>query len=234
MKFRVENEIFGAFPGIKIVAAHAVNMKIKDAAGIDRLLKEAWQHAGKEGVRFENPQSHPYIKPWGENMKKLGVSRKEFPSSIEALVRRASKTPEPVKINPIVDFYNALSLSNTIPAGGYDADCLAHDLLLRFSKAGDSFEGLDSAEVQNPPEGEVSYADGSTIITRHFVWKQSKHALITEKSANVLFVAEVLGELPSGTAEKILEQLLSGFGKYFAGDITSAILSVDEPEMLLK
>ena len=233
MKLHIENDIFKAFPGIRIVAAHASNIQTKDASGIDTFLLEAWQHAGGEGVKFENPQSHPNIKPWGESMKQLGVSRKNFPSSIEALVRRAAKTPEPVRINPIVDFYNALSLAHIVPAGGYDVDSLENDLLLRFSKAGDTFESLDSDETLSLPEGEVCYADGAAVITRHFVWKQSKHALITEKSANIVFVAEVLAELPSATAEIVLDALSSGFKKYFTGDIRCAILRADEPELRL-
>ena len=234
MKLRIENEIFKAFPGLRVVAAHAVNVETKDAAGIGAYLAKAWQYAAAAGVRFENPQSHPNIKPWGESMKQLGVSRKNFPSSIEALVRRATKTPAPVRINPVVDFYNALSLAHVIPAGGYDVDALENDLLLRFSKAGDTFESLDSDEALPLAEGEVCYADGGTVITRHFVWKQSKHALITEKSANIVFVAEVLAELPAGFAEEVLEALVTGFGTYFAGNIRAAILSEDEPELRLE
>jgi len=234
MKFKVENDIFKAFCGIRIIAAHAKNVEVRDANGIGLFLKNAWLYAGREGLLYENPQSHPNIKPWGESMKKLGVSRKNFPSSIEALVRRSTKDSDPVRINPLVDFYNGLSLANIVPAGGYDVDELENDLLLRFSKAGDTFKSLDSDEALETPEGEVSYADGSTIITRHFVWKQSKHALITENSKNVLFLAEVLSELPEGSAEKVRNHLLEEFEKYFTGDIKSVLLSADEPEMNLE
>ncbi|MCL1982653.1 MAG: phenylalanine--tRNA ligase beta subunit-related protein [Clostridiales bacterium] len=224
MRFRIEDEIFKAFPGIRVVAAYAENLKVKDPGGIRDELAGAWQHAGEEGARYGNPQSHPNIKPWGESMKAVGVSRKNFPSSIEALVRRAMKAPEPVAISPVVDFYNAVSLWNIAPAGAYDADDLAHDLTLRFSCAGDTFESMDSDESIRLPAGEVSYTDGSTVITRHFVWKQSKHALITGKSRNILFVSEILSALPHEAAEKVRGDFASGLARYFGADVRTAVL----------
>lgn len=225
MRFRIEDEVFEAFPGMQVVAAHVENLKVKDPGGIREALAGAWRHAGEEGARHGNPQSHPNIKPWGESMKSLGVSRKAFPSSIEALVRRAMKAPEPVTINPVVDFYNAVSLWNIVPAGAYDADDLANDLVLRFSKEGDTFESMDSDELLRLPAGEVSYTDGSTVITRHFVWKQSKHALITGKSKNILFVSEILGALPQETAEIVCRDFASGLVRYFDAEVRTEVLS---------
>jgi DNA/RNA-binding domain of Phe-tRNA-synthetase-like protein len=233
MKFKVESEIFNAFSEIKIIVACASNIKVADARGIDNYLNRAWRHAAEEGVLYGNPQSHPNIKPWGDSMKKLGVSRKNFPSSVESLVRRATKTPDPVRINPIVDFYNAVSLANIVPAGAYDTDELISGLTLRFSEEGDTFESLDSDEVQNLPEGEVSYADGKIIITRHFVWKQSKHTLVTNESKNVLFLAEILSEVPWKTAESVINDFTVEFKKYFAGDMRIEILDANNPEFVI-
>jgi DNA/RNA-binding domain of Phe-tRNA-synthetase-like protein len=44
----------------------------------------------------------------------MGVSGRKFPSSIEALLRRAFKGGEPLRINPLVDFYNAVSLESDL------------------------------------------------------------------------------------------------------------------------
>jgi hypothetical protein len=45
-----------------------------------------------------------------EAMTAMGVSGRKFPSSIEDLLRRAFKGGEPLRINPLVDFYNVVSL----------------------------------------------------------------------------------------------------------------------------
>ena len=230
MKLIIESDIFKYFPGIRIAATHARIKSIKDPAGIGAYLSRAWRLAGEEGVRFGNPQSHPNIKPWGESMKAIGVSRKDFPSSIESLVRRATKSESPIRINPVVDFYNAVSLMNMAPAGAYDIDDLKSDLALRFSKEGDTFESLDSDEALCVPEGEVSYTDGNIVITRHFVWKQSKHTLITEKSRNVLILSESLSAIPSDTADKVLADFRDGLAKFFDAEAGGCILDEENPE----
>ncbi len=51
-------------------------------------------------------------------------------------------------------------------------------ITLRLSAEGDNFCALDSNETESVPAGEVSYTDGKKIITRHFIWKQSRHCLL--------------------------------------------------------
>ena len=225
MRFEIEKSIFRYFPGMKIIAVVARDIQpLENTATIDATLADAWQRAATTLTEYENPQSHPYIKPWGERMKAVGAPRKQFPSSIEALMRRAGKGNAPASINPLVDFYNAISLKYIVPAGGYDIDAINDDLWLRFSKQGDTFLALDSNEEINVPNGEVCYADGSTIITRHFVWKQSKHAILTHESKNVLFVSEVLEELPPETADDVAGAIRTGLKQFFGIDAETHVL----------
>lgn len=66
----------------------------------------------------------------GRSLKVIGVSSKKFPSSIEPLVRRAGKGGEPVSINPLVDFYNSISLEYLVIVEGFDLDQLDNGLEL--------------------------------------------------------------------------------------------------------
>jgi DNA/RNA-binding domain of Phe-tRNA-synthetase-like protein len=233
MKFYIEQEIFDLFPGMKIIAVVANGLKDGNTSAIAEEMKTAWQSAAEEAVKYENAQSHPNIMPWGERMKAAGAPRKKFPSSIEALVRRAGKGGEPVSIGPLVDFYNTISLSHIVPAGGYDIDDLQHGLTLRLSREGDTFKALDEETEVDIPTGEVSYADGAEVVTRHFVWKQSRRALITSDSRNVVFVAEVLGELPAETVDEVRRAFIEGLKHHFNVEARVDILDRENPEMVL-
>lgn len=227
MRFVIDPDIFFHFPGMRLVtaAAFAVQPPSPEAKiEIAAYAGAAWQHAGQEVAAHENPQSHPNIKPWGERMREVGAPRKQFPSSVEALARRAAKGGSPISINPLVDFYNAVSLSHLVPAGGFDMDALRNDLFLRFSREGDRFTALDSDEAVAIPAGEVSYADGPEIITRHFVWKQSRHAILTPESRNIFFVSEILGELPSGLVSEVCRAFQNGMARYFGLNVKTAVL----------
>ena len=230
MIFEIEKEIFDHFPGMKIVTVQVDDMPIEaDTAGIAAFLDEAWQIAKVASTEYGNPQSHPFIQPWGERMKAVGVSRKKFPCSIEAMVRRAGKSDEPFRISPVVDFYNAICLKHIVPAGGFDIGQLHDVMKLRMSVEGDTFCALDEEAVEPIPAGEVSYADGNEIITRHFVWRQSQHCLLDESTKKILFVSEILGDLPEDTADKVAADFVGGLKKYFGLDCEAVILDADHP-----
>jgi DNA/RNA-binding domain of Phe-tRNA-synthetase-like protein len=154
----------------------------------------------------------------------MGVSAKEFPSSIEALLRRALKGAEPFHINPLVDFYNAISLRHTVPAGGFDLADLS-GLELRRTVPGDTFRGLDTEERVVVPPGEVAYTDGTTVLTRHFVWRQSRVGLITPATRSVFLVSEILGEVGGFVAEAVCSDLSDGLVRYFGVAPQTYILS---------
>ena len=228
LKLTVENKVFEAFPGMKLVVVIARDVdNQQDRPGIGRALAEAWALAGTAATAYGNPQSHPRIKTWVAHFKALGVSRKVFPSSLEAMVRRAGKGGEPMSINPLVDFYNAVSLKYMVTAGGYDLDQLDQGLALRFSRGGDTFQALDEDRPSEIPEGEVSYADGDQILTRHMLWRQSKKGLLERTSRNIVLVSEIPGEFEEGTSELILGVLLEGIRAHFQVEPLGYIMDVE-------
>lgn len=225
MEFRIEPKVYDYFPGMKIVALLVRELDNSQAVpGVTALLNEAYQAAGEQALAHGNAQSHPNVSVWGERMRTVGAPRKQFPSSIEAMLRRAGKGGVPFRINPLVDFYNAISFRHIVPAGAF---AIAEDevIELRFSRDGDTFQALDEAEPQPIPAGEVSYATDNTILTRHFVWRQAKQGLIEPKTTSVLLVSEILGELDEDLANKVLQDFQTGLKDYFGVAAKADILT---------
>lgn len=165
-------------------------------------------------------------------MAATGVSGRKFPSSVESLLRRAFKGGEPPSINQLVDFYNSVSLRHVIPAGGFDLAQLGDTLELRLTRKGDIFRPLDSASAERVEPGEVAYASGNEILTRHFVWKQSHVGLLSESTRSVFVVCEVLGEVEEsagGLAQGVLEDLSEGLHRHFVAEPTTFLVEEDVP-----
>ncbi|SMO52521.1 B3/B4 domain-containing protein [Melghirimyces algeriensis] len=215
MKFVIHKDIFQYFPNMQVVVAiaHDINNTSTNPK-VTEELKEAWYNAQEASV-YGNAQSHPSIKPWREHFKKMGVKASEFPSSIESMLRRALKGGKPFQINPLVDFYNAVSLRHIVPVGGFDLDQIQSKLELRLTKPGDQFTALDAQEPVALPSDEVAYASGSEILTRHFVWRQAKTALITPHTRNVILVCEILGGLEGSLVDQVLSSFKQGLVKHF-------------------
>jgi DNA/RNA-binding domain of Phe-tRNA-synthetase-like protein len=167
-------------------------------------------------------------------MGEIGVSGRKFPSSIESLLRRAFKGGDPPRINPLVDFYNAVSLRHVVPAGGFDLQEIDETLELRLTRAGDTFHPLDGSAPESVGEGEVAYASGAGILTRHFVYKQSRQALLDDTTTSLFLVSEVLGEVGGGVANAVLEDFARGIQRHFDAKPMTFIVEEGSPEISLR
>lgn len=225
MHFTVAPEVFEHFPGMMIVAAVARRIdNTERRPAIEAEWRAAWDAAGETGG---TAQEHPRVVPWREMWKANGISSKQFPSSIQALLRRAMKGGEPFEINPLVDFYNAVSLRHVVPAGAFELDRLLAPVELRITRTGDTFHSLDEEAPVPLPSGEVAYASGATVLTRHFVWRQSVEGLIRPETRDVLLLSEVAGQVGRDVAEAVADDFRTGIRAHFGLSIESAILSAE-------
>lgn len=186
-------------PNLKILIAviRGINPDEVDREGCSAILCNAWSHAQKACSSFPNVQSHPNIAAWRIAYQSLGIPVKKYTTSIENLVKRACKEGStPRLICPLVDLYNACSLRFLVPFGGFDmvvdGGIGSGALELRWTREGDTFHALDSDQPVPLASGEAVYVVGSTVLTRHINWKQSREALISDSTRDVVLMAEVL------------------------------------------
>lgn len=242
--FQIEPETFSRFPGMRVitVAAHDLDNTVDSPAAA--LAGHAWETAWADALglagAYDNAQSHPRVRPWRERFQAMGVKPKEFPVSIEAILRRAMKGGEPFRISPVVDCYNAVSLRHIVPVGAFDLDGLAElatPLTLRLTAEGDRFRALGEAEAAPPlavPAGEVAYAAGSTVLSRHMAWRQAREAAITPATRSALFVSEILGEIEAaapGLTETVAADLAGLVETCFGVAIQVAVLDEVQPRI---
>lgn len=145
----------------------------------------------------------------------MGLSPRKFQSSVESLLRRNYRGVKPPKINPLVDFYNAVSLRHLVPAGAFDVSDIRSDIELRLTRKGDLFTPLDGDRPVEVHAGEVAYATGSAILTRHFVWKQARQALVTPETTSLVLVAEILQSIGSSVVEAVEADFIHGLTEMF-------------------
>jgi DNA/RNA-binding domain of Phe-tRNA-synthetase-like protein len=228
--FTIAPAVFARLPGLRVVAVVAGGIRPARAAAVDERWVATWEGAHR-GSGLPNAQAHPHVQAWRAAMRSIGAPHKEFPSSIESLLRRALKVSQPPRINPLVDFYNGVSLQHVVPAGGYDLD-QATGIELRETRAGDTFQALDAGEPEAVPTDEVAYTSGSLVLTRHLLWRQSRQALISAATARALFVSEILPS-HAAVADEVRSSLVQGLRELFAADVRAAILSAEEPALSL-
>lgn len=212
--FRVEPNVFRRFPGMQLVIAVTHGLRNESLSSeLGEFWRDAWLNVSE--LDLIDARKHPHIDDWRTQFRELGVSMKRFPTSIEALLRRALKGGELFRINPLVDFYNALSLRHVCPAGAFDLDALDAPIALRFTGDGDQFQALDSDDVIAVSAGEIGYLSGNNVLTRHFMWRQSRLALVSADSRNIFMVSEVPAAAGNAVAAAMENSMRQGLEAYF-------------------
>lgn len=220
---------------MQIVAtvAHGIDNRVERPEIAER-WRAVWADAQQASVHG-NAQSHPHVRPWREKFQSFGVSGKKHPSSIEAVLRRALKSDsEPFFINPLVDFYNTVSLEHIVPAGAFDLDQIENPLELRLTRAGDTFHALDADSPLDVEPDEMGYVAGSTVLTRHIMWRQSQEGLITPETTSLILLSEVLHEFDTpdaGIANVVLDEFTTGMREHFGVEVVPFIVSPEQPEI---
>ena len=232
MEFSVEPDVFARLHGMRlaVVVARGVD-NVAGRPAVDDAWASAWAAAASSAAPYGNAQSHPRVLAWRQRFQAIGVSMRHFPTSIEALLRRAMKGGAPFRINPLVDFYNAVSLNHAVPIGGFDLDRVPGPLTVRLTREGDTFSALDGNGSLPVPAGEIAYATGTMVLTRQLMWRQAREGLIHPETRSVFLVSESLPETGPGVAETILEDLGAGLARNFGASVQSFVVDAAAPRI---
>ena len=233
MNIKISTEIFAKFPLYRrgVVIAHGISNGPSPAALITN-LREA-ENALCMQLTPETIATHPKIASWREAYRSLGIKPSEFRPSMEALVRRVLKMEPLPSISRIVDLGNLVSIRNLIPIGAHAIDRLTTDMDLRLAAGDEIFEPFGSDIVDHPNPAEVIFAEGNTVLTRRWTWRQSKHTLILPETTAVEFNVDALPPVSDRDIEQIVSELAVLIQKYCGGNTRYGILSKDNPVVQL-
>ena len=229
MKFKVEKKIFEKLPNlyIGVVVAKGVD-NTKDYPEIKSKLAEAIKLA--EGKFLDKKvKEDALIIPYREAFSSLSMNPNKFQCSVEALFTRISKGKKMPQINPLVDLNNAVSLKHTLPMGTHDLSRSDEDIEMRYTKEGDTFVPMGSAEVEKPDDGEVVYAVGSEVRTRRWAWRQSDFGKITPETSYVFFPIDGFKGVNEKEVEQAAKELSENLEQIFGCETVVGHVDAENP-----
>lgn len=228
------DEILESFPDLRVELVVAAGLDNATAwfdvdAAIEAL--EADAAVGDLPCAGEND---PAIASWHEAYRSFGTNPRRVRPSVDALLRRLGRQGRLPRINGAVNAYNATSVRFCVPAGAFDLDQLAARVDIRFATSQDRFTPLGEPErVETPNAGEVVYAQGTDVLTRHWNHRDAHHTRVHETTRFAVFLLERVS--PAIPPERLLKARdhLVGLLAPHAAKLATTTLSAEAPHITL-
>ncbi len=215
MIFTVDARLFALFPGLSI---GTLVCRVDNTKYGEDLLTPALERV-RSGFSYERPQDHPHIRVWRQAFTKVGISASKYLTSIESLLKRALKGGPFPRVNPMVDLYNAFSLEYLIPVGGHDPVPLEGNILLGFAQGGEPFAPMEGGDAESAENDEVIYKDDKDVLTRRWVWRQSRKDRVTAHTTHVFMPIDIMEGVDIALCHEIMERIESRLAQDSLGTV---------------
>lgn len=238
-KFITEESFWSLFPDAEIGVVVLNDVDNSDSVYEDNEtirddLAKANQEAGK-WITATPLSKNEVIKVWRDAFQKF-KKKKGNRASIEALLARVDKGNYVGGINPLVDVYNAISLTYGLPIGGEDIDNFAGNLRLTVSeKGGDEFMALGDEENNPTLPGELCYLDDIGAVCRCWNWRDGKRTMLTGNTKNAFMIIESVDPGRHGDLVEALDLMEENAVKYLgAKALVKTILTKENREVMIE
>ena len=238
MIYHVDSPLFFNYPGYVrglVVVRRAVNIE-SPIDEVARMLRSA-QKTIRQRTDLEPLSTHPHIAAWREAYRAFGAKPSEYPSSIEALVKRVRRDDDVPYINTLAAICNSASLRYLVPIGGHAIDVMSPDgkLRLGFANGDEEFTPFGGDSIEHPYRGEVVFTyNTSTVLCRRWTWRQGEFSKLQRTTTAVVINVDGLPPVTRADVETICHDLATLAGLYCGNAPTEVrLLSEDNLEVEL-
>ena len=241
MLYQIDPTLFQKYPGYVrgvIVARRIINIEgpIDEVA---RMLKGA-QKTVRERSDLETVSAHPNIAAWREAYRAFGAKPTDYPSSIEAMVKRVrrgddgstSLTTGLPYINTLAALCNSTALRYLVPIGGHAIDAGMDDgqeLRLGFAQGHEQFTPFGQTTIEQPNPGEVIFTYGQTVLCRRWTWRQAEFSKLTRTTTAAEINIDGLPPVTQADVEAISADLGNLVSIYCGATVEVKMLSEMNP-----
>lgn len=223
IRYAVADAVFERHPSYRVGVLVARNVRNGESqpplvAALQRACADL-----RESIDITAVAADHRIHPWREAFRAFGARPSDFRPSVEALARRAIRGSLS-SLGRLIDIGTVISLRHLVPIGGHALDDVDGDIMLRLATGGETFSAFGSTTSERPIAGEVILAEGNTVLTRRWVWRQSEHTAIKPNSRNLLYNVDVLPDLPDVDAMAIAVELAKLVAEYAGGQVAIDLL----------
>jgi DNA/RNA-binding domain of Phe-tRNA-synthetase-like protein len=234
LSFSVSDQVFAQFPDY--IRGVVLAYRVKNGESPPELVEllRAAEDSVRRQLNLDELTAYPRIASWREAFRAFGAKPSEHRSSIEAMLRRVLRDQALPSVNMLVDIGNIISLQNLVPTGGHALDVVKQDMVLRIATGEEEFVPFGGDQVEHPMPGEIIFAEGATVLTRRWSWRQANHTLLLPGTTAVEFNIDGLPPVSRAHVEDICRQVAKLLEQFCGGEITYDVLTREHPRLYLR
>lgn len=236
-KFIITDEFWELFPQaeISIVLTKGIQNTETYVTDVRQEINDLLLQSNKTATKFLTEEvfsENKVISVWRQAYQKF-KTKKGVRCSIEALLKRIEKGSGVSPINPLVDIYNAVSLTYGLPCGGEDIDTFRGDMLLTKAVGGEHFLALGDEDYDNALPEEVIYKDDEGAVCRCWNWRDGQRTMLTEHTVNAFLIIESVDPDRKNDKEAAAIALAELTQKYLGGTAEITHMNIHNRELTL-
>jgi DNA/RNA-binding domain of Phe-tRNA-synthetase-like protein len=116
------------------------------------------------------------------------------------------------RLHPVVDLYNAISLSFAVPVGGENLAAYVGTPRLVVATGTEKFDTIRDGQPaeEHPEAGEVVWRDDHGVTCRRWNWRQGVRTRLDGDARRLWFILESLPEMPLAALHQAGDELAGG------------------------
>lgn len=230
MKISIENSILKKYPNTEIGYLIASVKVTKRDPFVENLKQGLSKLLDELGINATNFVAHPNLSIWRKIYKEdFQVKESTYRSSLEALLRRIVTGKGLWTICNVVDLYNCCSVLSLLPMGGYDLSKISGDIILRYAKESEPFQGIGERQKIQARSNHIVYADDQKLICWLWNHKDAAATCIDENTKQVIFFVDSAVTATHHTVQEALIHLSQNLEKIGCLPIDSGIINCHSP-----
>ena len=225
----LHNKIFEIAPGYRRGVLVVQGIKNEPSSPeLQRLLEQAMQK-----VRQELTIEDPKLEAWREAFTKASIKPNKFRPSVDALVRRVLNGNPLPNISTVVDIGTILSLRHVLPCGAHSLNDVTTELTLRPASGFEQFIPFGSHEAEPIMSNEIVLADGNTVATSKWAWRQAEHTIIRPETTALELNIDALSVIDDQAFQETIDDAQDLFKTLLGKEAAAYVLNKDNPTIIV-
>ena len=228
----IDQNFFDTFPGAQVNILIANGIDNHNATLSEAERRKMLQTAMDQAESFLGAaqfSKNPVVAEWRTAYQAF-KKKKGARASIEALLKRIDQGKELTPIDPLVDIYNCVSITNGVPVGIEDRDKIQGTMHLGLVEEGLPFQPVGADKDEPTLAGEMAWYDEQGAVCRCLNWRDAQRTMLDETSQNIVAVIESVTPDQATRANQAMTQLAEQIERYFGVvPVHNVVLTAAEP-----